>query len=320
MSLPALSKTWQYSVNNTITATGTYSDTCRNAIYSIKNALVSFGTLPWSVISSSDGEGNSGASDLWASSANIIGNSAGSNHSWIRLRQTGIASNFELLLDCTSSTLSTGTLVISPGAGFVTGGTATDRPTATDEIVLIAGTTWIMSPDSFDQNIITNIMQSTDGQCTRIIACCQNVVTTFWMFDKPNSPVTGWTKPSVSYANATTTDVTVVANLSSASFLLRGFGSTAFNITLCSEATINSPLITALTSTNDFDSTLPLFTLGIASTTASHRGRHGSIFDLWYTLSSPATSGDTMPNDATRTFVVFGDVVFPWNGSAPVLT
>lgn len=320
MSLPALSKTWQYSVNNTITATGTYSDTCRNAIYSIKNALVSFGTLPWSVISSSDGAGNSGASDLWASSANVIGNTAGSNHSWIRLRQTGIASNFELLLDCTTSALYQGTLIISPGAGFVTGGTATDRPTATDEIVLISNTNWITTPASNDQNIITNIMQSTDGQCTRILACSQNVATTFWWFDKPNSPSTGWTNPSVSYAATNASDTPVITNLSNATPALKAFGTTAFDITCTSEATNTTPLTTLLTSTNDFDSTLPLFTLGIASTTALHRGRHGSIFDLWYTLSSPASTGDTMPNDATRTFVVFGDVVFPWNGSVPVLT
>lgn len=320
MALPSLSKTWQYSVNNTITATGTYSDTCRNAIFSIKNALVSFGTLPWTVVSSSDGADTTAASDLWATSANIIGNTAGVNHSWIRLRQTGIASNFELLLDCTSAGLYAGTLVISPGAGFVTGGTATNRPTATDEIVLISDTNWLITPGSNDQDIITNIMQSTDGQCTRILACSQNVVTTFWFFDKPNLPSTGWTKPSVSYAAVNATDTPVITNLSNATPALKAFGSTAFDITCTSEATNTTPLTTLLTSTNDFDSTLPLFSIGIVSTTASHRGRHGSIFDMWYTLASPTVSGDTMPNDATRTFAVFGDVVFPWNGTAPVLT
>lgn len=320
MSLPTLSKTWQYSVNNTITATGDYSTTARNAIFSIKNALVSFGTLPWTVVSSSDGAGTAAASDLWATSANIIGNTAATDHSWIRLRQTGIASNFELLLDCTSSGLYAGTLVISPGAGFVTGGTATDRPTATDEIILINDTNWLITPGSTDQNIITNIMQSTDGQCTRILACSQNVVTTFWFFDKPNSPPTGWTKPSISYAATSAGDNPLVTVLNNTVPALKGFGSTVFDIICCSEATDTTPLPTLLTSTNDFDSTLPLLPISIASTTASHRGRHGNIFDMWYTLASPAVSGDTMPNDATRTFAIFGDVVFPWNGTAPVLT
>lgn len=320
MSLPALSKTWQYSVNNTVTATGVLSTTCRNAIYSIKNALVSFATLPWAVISSSDGAGTSAASDLWASSANVIGNTAGANHSWIRLRQTGIASNFELLLDCISADLGYGTLVISPSAGFVTGGTATDRPTASDEIILINATNWIVTPASNDQNIITNIMQSTDGQCTRIIACSQNIATTFWMFDKPNSPSTGWTNPSISYAAATAADNPIISNLSSSTPSYKGYGTTSFDIGLTSEANVVTPLITLLTSLNDFSSTLPLFPLGIVSVTASHRGRHGSVFDLWYTLSSPAVTGDTMPADSSKTFAIFGDIVVPWNGTTPVIT
>lgn len=320
MSLPALSKTWQYSVNNTITATGTYSNTARNAIYSIKNALVSFGTLPWTVVSSSSGTGTSGASDLWASSANIIGDTAGSNHSWIRLRQTGIATNFELLLDCVSSDLSSGTLVISPSAGFVTGGTATDRPTASDEIVLISATTWMCTPGSNDQNIIVNIMQSTDGQCTRVITCSQTTVTGFWMFDKPNSPTTGWTNPSVSFAYATASDVPLISYLSSNTAYLRGKGSTTFNLSITSEATSASPLVTYLTSLNDIDSTMPLFTLGLVSLTASHRGRHGSLFDLWYTLASPCANGDNFPADSSKTFAVFGDIVVPWNGTTPTIT
>jgi hypothetical protein len=322
MALPTLSKTWQHSVNNTISATGTYSTTCRNAMFSIKNALVTFATNPWTVVNSTAGTGGAPAgTDTWLANTNLIGNTAGSNHSWIRLRQTGIATNFELVIDCTSSNFSQGTIVISPSAGFVTGGTATNRPTASDEIVLISNSTWMSTSTGTDANIITNIQQSTDGQCTRVICCAGNSTTVFYMFDKPNASVTGWTNPSVSGAFASASEGSVITQttLSGASYFFRGRGSGTFNLTFCSEGITSSLLTTALSSLNDFDSTIPFFPIGIASVTASHRGRHGSIYDMWYGLATPGVTGDTFPADLTRTFALFGDVIVPWNGTTPVV-
>ena len=49
------------------------------------------------------------------------------------------------------------------------------------------------------------------------------------------------------------------------------------------------------------------------------RGRHGEIADLWYGHIT-AANGDTYPNDATRQFAQFSDVVETWNGTIPLVS
>ena len=142
-------------------------------IRTVKDALIAFASTPWtmryscnSVTAGAAGDGV----DRITTNANLVWASAGSAHSWIVLRQTGIATNFELLLSCENAHASGTTLmiVVSPAAGF-TGGTTTARPTATDEVVLnAAAVAWAASAVTA---LRWHLQQSTDGQCTRIITC-----------------------------------------------------------------------------------------------------------------------------------------------------
>jgi len=324
MALPVLSKTWQYNVNQAITAAGSVTATGQAIFLAIKNTLKGFGTLPWTVRGSSDSvAAGMDAVDRWVAAGNLVGGNPAVAHSWIVLRQTGIATNYELCIDLTDVGFSSQTIVISPSAAF-TGGSTTDRPTATDEIVLInGGACW----SNLDANHVIHGWQSTDGQCTRLVVWRASTnLCTFLMFDKPATSVTGWTNPSLGAWQAAGAGVpnlySTLGHATASPF--KGRGSTTMTLAFTGEGAYSSGTYMSQTTDigtnpNDFDSNWPLFPIGLFSTTAAHRGRHGTVSDLWWKPQSVGNAGDTFPNDATRLFVAFGDLIFPWNGSVPVV-
>lgn len=322
MALPALAKTWQHSVNNSSPAQGSAATDNRRMLRLIKDALVGFGSNPWTVQGSCNGAGGAGSfsqppggTDKWLTDADLVGNTAGSNHSWIVLRQTGIAANFELCIDLAASTANACTIVVSPAAGF-TGGSATARPTATDEIVLISTTTF--TANSADVAIRWSVSQSTDGQCTRIWWAAAGAVCGWMLFDKPGNPTSGWSNPSASWAM---TGVPTAANLFGSNGRMRS-GSTNGNVCMLVEGyTTNlGPNDTVFGNiANEIDSAWPMYPLGFACVTTGVRGRHGSLVDAWAGSAAVGT-GDTYPNDASNQFVQIGALILPWNGGAVNLT
>ncbi len=326
MGLPTLVKTWQFAVNQTVAAQGSGVATDQAILYAVKNILSGFGTLPWTVRGSSNSSAAAmDATDRWTSAAAVV--KAGGAHSWIVLRQTGIATNFELCLDCNSGAGGSITVVISPSAGF-TGGSTTARPTATDEIVLINSTTWCSGQDVQHQ---IHAMQSTDGQCTRLqIWRGGTNQCTFWLFDKPNNPPAGWTNPSVSIALGTSSGIVSSYSNLQGSSNFRGRGSATFNMFATGEnaQAVGNSIVAADASLglgsvpNDFDAAWPFYPIGIGSSQASHRGRHGSLFDLWWRPNA-VNDADTFPNNAaTRQFVAMANLIHPWVGDStvPLLT
>src|SRR5215216_3611359 len=128
-SLPALSKTWQFSLNTIVTAQGTADNNLRAYLRQVKNAMKAFGSSPWTVVGSSNGVAfsvNDGV-DRWTANADMP------DSSWLILKQTGIAANWQLLFHRVSTFGCQ--YFISPSAGF-TGGGALTRPTATDLVTI----------------------------------------------------------------------------------------------------------------------------------------------------------------------------------------
>jgi hypothetical protein len=322
MSLPTLDKTWQFTVNNAFKAQGTTLATAQLTVRTgIKDPLIGFGSNPWTVRGSSNSVAAAmDAVDRWAADANLVWANVGSAHSWIVLRQTGIATNFELCMDLTSAAADGQNMVwvVSPSAGF-TGGTTLNRPTATDEIVLV-GAKW--GATGTNQQLVTHLMQSTDGQCTRIIVCQGNVSSGIVILDKVKAPVSGWTNPS--YAIAATSNGAEQGTISNFYATANGRGyhnSIIMSLYATCEGYGASGLVpTAQTSPNDISGEFPMSPMGIASDTGGCRGRHGDLFDLWYGLASGLGTGTSYPNANTKQFVQFGDIVFPWDGvAAPVM-
>ena len=356
-SLPTFAKTWQFNVNQRILQSPVSARVHEQMILlALKNSLKGFSTNPWIVQYSCNagvngaGGANSGAAgtagdlvDRWtvadtASGANstndINKNSGGSRHSWIVLRQTGIATNFELCIDANPTNDGLCTFVVSPSAGF-TGGTVTARPTATDEIVLLNAATWMSAAGSgyfTNTDHILHVWQSTDGQCTRWVLLHGGSlgVWSFGIYDKPQNPVSGWTNPSISIQMGSGSTASMIySNLNGASNVkARGGGATPnFSMPFTGEfaGAHGNNLLAALGAVtappNAFDQSFPLFPLGLASTASGNAGRLGNVFDLWWRPIGLNT-GDTLPNDqANRKVVCFGDLVFPWkeDTTVPVL-
>lgn len=333
MSLPTLIKTWQVSKNNTVAAQGSVAATEKRIIRTVKNLFLAPASGAWTVWGSNSGAGtfgNNDGVDRWTTDTDIVKAGAGSNHSWFVLKQTGIHANFQLCFDCLGTFAMS--IVISPAAGFGTvgggaNGTATARPTATDEIVLISNTTWFSQVDAQHQ---IHFWQSTDGQCARLaIWRAGTNMCTFWLFEKPRNPRTGWSNPSVSIAKADTVGISnsiAVLNVSLVNGVARGRGTATMTITLTGEGTSAGLLANVSptsSQTNDFDSTWDFSPIGLASDTTSNKGRHGMLNDLWWAPLS-VTDADTFPNDANdRQFVKMGGLLLPWDpagSTIPLLT
>lgn len=320
-----LQKTWQLQINQTVSAQGSVMATDTRLLRTLKNLLVGFGSNPWTVRYSCNGTtaGTAGdAVDRWTNDAAIV--RSGGAHSWIVLRQTGIASNFEFCIDCSNVTSGWLTMVISPSAGF-TGGTTTARPTATDEIVLINNTTWASGAQDVQHQI--HAWQSTDGQCTRVAIWYGGTnMCTFMLFDKPDNPVSGWTSPSISFiVNGNATVAATYTGLGSSSGPARGRGTTTITLGLTGESFASSSFLPNLTNIgdtpNESDGTWSQFPIGIASVTTANRGRKGSLFDLWWKPFGLA-NGTTSPSDASRVLITMGPFILPWtaDATAPLLS
>ena len=318
MALPTLSKTWQFNVNNQTTAQGSALADARKTLRGIKDAMIGFATNPWTVRYSCDsvtaGTAGDGV-DRWSADTNLVWANAGTAHSWIVLRQTGIGTTYELLISCENSTPSNLTLLTSI-SGF-SGGSKTARPTATDELTVASSGQWVSGTDVSNR---WSVMQSTDGQCTRILVGYSGIFATLIVLDKPNNPTTGWSTPNFSALywnggglNTNTTGIfsTIGPNARSR------IGSVNGSVSLTIEGIGNdfSTDTTIGNIANEVDSSWDMWPLGIACITSGARGRHGSLFDLW-AVSTARASGDMIPADGSNQFAVFGNFVLPWNGSA----
>lgn len=322
MAIPSKTKTWQYSVNQQVLATGTNSGTAAKLLRGIKNSLIGFGLAPWATTYSCDGvtAGTAGDGvDRWATDNNIVWNTSGA-HSWYVLRQTGIATNFELCLDClySSATTMNMTIAISPSTGF-SGGTTSARPTSADEIVLVSDGYWGVYSQgaTSDSNHRYHVMQSTDGAITRIIIYTSGAATGFWDFEKPAISVTGWTNPSVSTvlgSNNGTAVITATNLYSTAN--AKGKGASEMSMFYTCESRNNVGIFSVLNSRNDISLEYPILPIGLESDTVSNKGRHGRLADIFYGLSI-IPDGFVYPSDGTNQFVQFGNLIFPWNGSMP---
>lgn len=326
MPLPQLSKSWQFDVNQTYNrgTDETAASMYRKILWGIKESLVS--TLGgrvetdsrWTVARSSGGAGDTlaaGPEDHWTGEADLRWPSGGSGRSWIVLAQQGITTGSQICIDLDGTVSPTVTITWAPN-GFASGGTTTARPTATVEVQLLTG---LLDGGGVTAGaMIVHVMQSTDGQCTRVIGYRDNAPVLFWLFDRVRNPVTGWSTPAAMLAVGDATSTAHYARLQSPTTpSLRGYGSALMHLFMSTESfgsTVEG-VGSQLEGPNDFDLNWPLTPIGLACLDDGHKGRHGEIADLWF-ASKGANDGDAYPSDGSRQFVQFGHLVFPWDGTA----
>jgi hypothetical protein len=366
MGVPALLRTWQFQVSQVLAPQAATLATNQLLGFSLKQSMKGAGSWTdstgaatassgnWLVRGSSDGIGNFGNNDnvdRWVSSANLIWAAAASNHSWIVLEQAGIpgaAGNFQVCIDLSNASSVSATVVVSPSVGF-TAGTATARPTAADEQVIISNTSW--GGVSGNAPCALHVMKTADGASTRIIAMRTSTngsgawSVLFYMFELPVNMVknaagaTAWTNPSAAVAlgnsaQAPTGGLDTVTNLSNtANTFSRTPGGTNFASTWSAEATQQHALLSdsygsvngGQQNVSDVNGEAPMFPIGLYSVVVNARGRNGSLADVRLGLENISTNfnaatGRSYPTAAPlKQWVQFGDFIHPWNRSVPVV-
>jgi len=321
MALPTLAKTWQFDVNQTITGVDA-SILTRGAILALKNSLKGFALSPWTVQDSGNTTASGG--DTWSTIADLVPGSGGSG-SWIQLRQTGIAAAFEIVIGMDNTTaLDTRAYILASYTGF-SGGTASTRPTATDEFAL--GAIHQAFPNQCFNWFSTiavqhrlHVWQATDGSATYWQYYQADVAEHGGAIMLPLLPTGGWTNPHIA---AVRYDAGL-GNLISSSEVYAHVSNLRQNGACTTEARIfGGPLLYTDTGgqLSTLDNSYILSPVGfqiLAGGGNSEHGRFGSFVDAWVTSQ---TLGDvtTFPNNATRQFVMLKgsscNMVLPWNGS-----
>jgi hypothetical protein len=329
MSSPTVTKTWQFNLNNYAPADATTAGGAhfnrRNMLLGIKNAFKGFGTQPWTVTSSSDSSTTS-ASDLWVDEGDLVwrDDDTASAFSWIVLRQTGVSTTFEILITCEQDTVGNDGAQIGAWvaqAGF-TGGSTTARPTATDERILRDSTLfgqWGSGANgTTGQDYRYHVMQSTDGQCTRVLIFINGVNTGFWIFDVPANPVSGWSNPyiaAIEANNDNTTNQATYARWYDFAAARSYYGGTEVTMYFSGEGFLSAGAGELITVPNQITGGFVASQIGLHSLSSSFTGRMGEITDLWWGYSF-ADTGRYYPSTAAKAFVQVSDLIFPWDGSS----
>ena len=319
MTLPALEKTWQFDVNQHAGGTGDNNTDCRDILMKIKASLLGFASNPWVVrscswYSSGWNVANGDYIDHWTIGDNIragaITNPA-NFHSWIVLEQTG--TGYNMCIDLGGSDSIYGALVVGISAsGYNLDGTTKRRPTASDDIAVNYGN-W---HDNGLHNVGLHVMQSTDGECTRIIHCFDHAAESMWMMDKAKNPVTGWTDPVIGFMLGQGNAADYYLNRND--YATKGYLGGVMKLYISGEGYANLLVQSKVNVPDDDTGEWLLSPMGLVCEDYPNRGRRGEIFDMWW--GGPAIAdGTTFPGDGSGTFVQFRGAVFPWNGTVPLI-
>lgn len=330
MPAPTKAKTWQFNVNSL-----QYGSSAlilhQNTLYQIKSAMIGFGSNPWTVSGSSNSSASSmDGTDRWTSATTLVWGS--SAHSWIVLRQAGIATKFEVCLDLASASDYIMNVIVSPVNGFGTAnggtnGSTTTRPTATDEVTLLStanASGWVNG--STNTTLAVHVMQSSDGQCTRAIICVSGVPCSLMILDAVNNGLSGWTGTKAFgtfYATGAATNQITFGNYNDSSSVVwlrhnttngnfylstPGYGSSAF------------PRQPGGAVVQDVTKEWPFCPIGLWSETSTLRGLWGTVYDLYWGSTTPNSMVSYDASSVPFSWAQFGNMIFPWNGTAPQRT
>lgn len=326
MALPAITKTWTFDVNNSLPTSGVFLTDSQKLLFDLKTYLLSVG---WTVKGScnSVNYGMDGV-DRWVTYANLVFDGLAGVRAWIVLKAPVVLSpNLEIMFHCG------GTTVLYPGVdkglyafiqgswtGF-TGGTTNSWPTAPTAVTLVSNSPdisygrWHGTSSYTAFSCVRHAMSAIDGT-TRIIVCKNNAVLFHWSFEKLIGST--FADPSMifmaqgnQYAPAYThwNDVAVFHNYSEASLASYYLTAEGYGAAMVGKN---------ITSQSDRGGGYWMGGVGVASASAGQRGRHGIIGDLWWGTTGLGY-GTTIPDDGTKQFVQFNDMIFPWNGTTPLI-
>lgn len=331
-AVPSVAKTYQFDVNNVIPSQAELPF-YQALVHGIKEAMIGFATLPWTVVSSSDSV-TADATDNWSATTDLVWASGASAHSWIVLQQGAGGGQLCIDLNYAVSNVEKAEFRWSAGGNF-TGGTVNARPTATDEIDIStkAGTADYIAANQTGtpaQNVF-HVWHSTDGLVDRVAICSAGVLHTVWRFEAIQNPRTAHTNnPTVVgiVSNSTVTELTTTdIRQSGATACLTtekdgtGTAYDLFSASVGGDTTAQSTLVDSTIGSvvEEWDSQTWAVEEHLACFTVGARGPKGSCYDSWIGQWQINVTGDTMPNSTSaREFAAFGPYVWPWTGDSTI--
>ncbi len=328
MALPTKVKTWQYANNiGGNSWLGSNATDAAFTIVAVKDALCAFSLFPYTVAGSSDGAtAGMDAVDRWVDYADIV--LPGGTHSWIVLAQPAFSTNAQLCIDFNSGTGTQATFIWSPTAGF-TGGTTSARPTATDEKSSgVIDFFWALPGNGgFDNR--AHVHHADDGKSTRILLCNSKEVRSWILMDVPQGVPSGWTDPSIFIARGGTGTSVPNENMSMAYWRSNQqvkaegpVGDMPMWMSIPGFSTEGTDSGTYVgydvwVGPDELTGEQPLSQIGVvcrlAEGLSGQRGWHGTISDLWWTTRT-VPGGTGFPEDGSKDFVTFGNMVWAWDG------
>ena len=319
MALPTLDKPWNFDVNIALPTLGTADADGRRLVRAIKAKILAGGK--WAVKRSSNASSVAN-SDLWSTDASVKCGAAGSAHSWIVFQRTDIT--FELLIDVAHNAVYDRGNVLISRAGF-TGGTITNRPTATDENYVLGSATVLgiwHNAGTGTFSVVLHNFYSADGQVQRIVAVKANVTVMFVDLSTLKNPPTGLASPFVVGWIGQSPTFALLNDTSNGGRYFGMHGALGFSAFIATEGyTVSGtayPVGQRQTVQNEMSSAWSMTLAAVVGYTPSVKGRHGALYDLWFGEVNK-TNCTTYPADHSRQFIQFGHLILPWNSST-VLT
>lgn len=301
-------KTWQLSPKNSVSSPNLFD----KVLIGFKDAMKAFPTLPAQVKGSNDGAtAGMDLVDRWT-----FGISLPTAACWIVLYFPGMAMHMCIV----RGTAGNAGMFFSY-VGF-TGGTTIARPTATDEW----GKTLDATVAVFNNPVIYNVAQSTDGKCVYAwTSSAPDATLTTWLIGEAAAPVAGWTKPHfamITTASGAATgdwcgqnaginaeiitkcltgDTAVYTNCTRLRFTTACVGNGGANpMPVNMVVTAVNPVTGLPTAMNEF---------GIGHYNSLFKGRMGVVPDL-----RPVCGGAEADLLYSRRWIKHHDVLMPWDG------
>jgi hypothetical protein len=323
-------KVWQFNVNQAMGSGASSLAANQDLVFKIKSSLIGFASFPWAIWGSCDGVSfsNGTGTDYWVNSGDLIWSGIGGAHSWIVLSQPALGPNAAICIDLMNGA---GTSQYVPvylsmvGFGAANGGTdgtATAKPVATDEALVNIQFTSLYGGSSAAFTGYLHVMESDDGTITRVICCIGGVPRGFWSFELATENIPEWDPPVMGTlygSGATAMSAQYVATTSSQSNNRLFIGGVPGYVWYSGEGYGTTLLCEAITVADPDLGEWPIFPMTLFGDVYVHRGRKGSVIDMWWGSSGVAT-GDCYPADGSRQFAQFGNMIFPWDGSVPLIT
>jgi hypothetical protein len=303
MTLPSQVLTWQWTADQALAAQGSALADNKALILAMKNAWKAFGTLPLTVVRSSNGTTASN-SDTWATVADL--NFSNTTPSWL-VGQMGCGA--QVLISLPTSAAGQSMTIQVSGGGLFTGGTTTVLPTATDSSSVITSASWT----SLSTDLATHwtMASSADGTAAYWIVTSAAAIRSVVWFQRPTVLSGAWLNAMV--GSVATTGPTTTSLNSSIAARLNGTVATWKPVSEGTTAGLCVDNATFGNIANETNSEWMMYFLGIESDTYLTKGVQADLNDMW--LGSTANSGTTYPA-VGATWAQVGNLILPWNGGS----